>query len=278
MDAQPSVCIMIPVYNQGAFVAKAIESALEQDYENLQILIADDCSTDDTAEMIKPYLKNEKVTYKRNDTNIGRVANYRKCLYEYTNTDWVINLDGDDYYTNPKFVSEGIAGITRCKTGDVLFYQGTHVVKYMSLTKESTFRMAAFEEQRTAADYVYYFSKLSYFSHMSLLYNRALAIESGFYEKDVLSSDIFSVLKLCINNKNKKVILSQNISGMWVKHGANASSTKKIAAHSENIRIYFELMFLGFKKKLNYFLVAKNFLIITAQYFRVLLSKEPADG
>lgn len=278
MDTQPSVCIMIPVYNQAAFVAKAVESALEQDYENLQILIADDCSTDDTAEMIKPYLNNKKVTYTRNQTNIGRVANYRKCLYEHANTDWVINLDGDDYYTNPKFISEAIAAITRCKTEDVLFYQGSHIVKYMSETRESTFRMAEFESQRTAADFVYYFSKLSYFSHMALLYNRLLAIQSGFYEKNVLSSDIYSVLKMCINNKAKKVILSKNIAGMWVKHGGNASNTKKIAAHSENIRIYFQLMLLGFKKKLNYFLVAKNFVIIIAQYCRVLLSKEPTDG
>ncbi len=278
MDGKPSVCIMIPVFNQAAFVAKAVESALEQDYENLTIVIADDCSTDDTFEKIKTHLTSTKVTYKRNETNIGRVANYRKCLYEYADADWVINLDGDDYYTNTKFISEAISAIGKNNSSDVLFYQGSHIIKYGQETKQSTFRIEAFEALETAAGYVYHFSRLGYFSHMSLLYNRQLAIESGFYEKDILSADIFSILKLCINNKDKKVILSKNVSGMWVKHGANASGTKKISAHLKNVRTYFELMTLAIRKGLRFIPVTKNFFIMTAQYLSVLLSKKHADG
>ena len=196
MDNQPSVCIMIPVFNQADFVAKAVESALAQDYENLKIVVSDDCSSDDTYEKIKIYLTNNKITYKRNHTNIGRVANYRKCLYEYADTDWVINLDGDDYYTNTKFISQAIAAVIKSNSRDVLFYQGVHSIKYRSSIKETTLRLKDFEDQKTAAWYVYHFSKLGYFSHMSLLYNRELAIKSGFYEKDILSADIFSILKL----------------------------------------------------------------------------------
>ena len=45
---------------------------------------------------------------------------------------------------------------------------------------------------------------------MSTVYNRALAVESGFYEMDIISSDMFSTFKLCLNHPEKKVILTTN--------------------------------------------------------------------
>ena len=130
MSKFPSVCVMIPTYNQANFVIKAVESALAQDYQNLKIIISDDASTDNTEAIVKPFLKNTNITYKKNTTNIGRVANYHHCLYNYVTADWVINLDGDDYYTNPTFISEAIKSIQEVGEKEVLFYQGVHVLKF----------------------------------------------------------------------------------------------------------------------------------------------------
>jgi glycosyltransferase involved in cell wall biosynthesis len=278
MNRQPSVCVMIPVFNQAAFVTKAIETALQQDYDNLTVLVSDDCSADNTSALIAPYLQDKRLVYSRNQTNIGRVANYRKCLYELAESDWVINLDGDDYFSNQQFISQAIAAITKYDAEEVLFYQGSHGIEYATGIIYSTFRIKDFETCIAAKDYVYRFSQLGYFSHMSLLYNRRTAMQSGFYEKDVLSTDIYSVLKLCINNKSKKAILSKNISGMWVQHGANASSTKKLPIHLKNIKLYMELMFFALKKGFNFVPTVKNFMIMTAQYIRVLLAKRKADA
>jgi len=49
----PKVTIMIATYNQERFIGEAIESAMAQDYPNLEIVVCDDCSTDRTYEIAK---------------------------------------------------------------------------------------------------------------------------------------------------------------------------------------------------------------------------------
>ena len=94
MHRLPRVSIMIPTYKQDKIVSRAISSSLKQDYTNLEIIISDDCSPDNTKEIVKRFLKDKRVKYFRNDTNLGRVSNYRKTLFDYATGDWAINLDG----------------------------------------------------------------------------------------------------------------------------------------------------------------------------------------
>ena len=54
---QPLVSILIPAYNKPKFAQEALESALAQTYENVEIIIGDDSSNDGVKEMVKPYLK-----------------------------------------------------------------------------------------------------------------------------------------------------------------------------------------------------------------------------
>lgn len=49
----PKVTIMIPTFNQGNILYRAIESSIMQDYPDLEIIVSDDCSTDNTFEKIK---------------------------------------------------------------------------------------------------------------------------------------------------------------------------------------------------------------------------------
>lgn len=51
----PKVTIMIATYDQERFIGEAIESAMAQDYSNLEIVVCDDCSTDRTYEIAKQY-------------------------------------------------------------------------------------------------------------------------------------------------------------------------------------------------------------------------------
>src|ERR1700750_513142 len=111
MNDDPKVTIMIPAYNQANFLPMAIESALAQYYENVEIVVSDDCSTDNTGDLIKKYINDKRVRYFRNEFNCGRVANYKQTLENRTTGKWVVNLDADDYFTDPSFISKAITYI-----------------------------------------------------------------------------------------------------------------------------------------------------------------------
>ena len=54
---------MIPAFNQADVLGTAVESALLQDYPNLEVVVSDDCSTDGSEEVIKKYVTDCKIEF-----------------------------------------------------------------------------------------------------------------------------------------------------------------------------------------------------------------------
>lgn len=99
IDLQPKVSIGIRSYNQKEFLKEAIDSVLFQDYENMEIVIGDDASTDGTREMLKEYDEKNPGTFKLrlNDRNLGYTANGNGILSACTGK-YLAWLDGDDLF------------------------------------------------------------------------------------------------------------------------------------------------------------------------------------
>lgn len=94
-QSQPLVSICIPAYNSREFIGQAIESVLAQTYQNFELIIIDDCSTDKSLEVIRRYNDPRMVVIK-NETNIGAEANWNKLL-SVTRGKYIKILCGDDY-------------------------------------------------------------------------------------------------------------------------------------------------------------------------------------
>lgn len=92
------VSIIMPSWNTGKFIAKSIDSIINQTYENWELLIVDDCSTDNTEEVVKPFLKDSRIKYMRNDENSGAALTRNKAL-RIAEGEWVAFLDSDDLWT-----------------------------------------------------------------------------------------------------------------------------------------------------------------------------------
>jgi len=77
----PKVSVCIPTYNYGRFIGDAIESVLAQTFDDFELVVVDNCSTDDTREIVERYAARDvRIVYYINDTNLGMVGNWNRCL------------------------------------------------------------------------------------------------------------------------------------------------------------------------------------------------------
>lgn len=89
----PLVSVIITTYNRFEFLCRAIDSVLCQTYENIEIIVVDDCSSDGTEERIKKYFK--YINYVRNQENHGLSAS-RNVGIRIASGDYISFLDDDD--------------------------------------------------------------------------------------------------------------------------------------------------------------------------------------
>jgi glycosyltransferase involved in cell wall biosynthesis len=79
--SKPLVSMGLPVYNGERYIRQAIDSLIAQDYENFELIISDNASTDSTKDICEEYARNDKrIKYSRNTANLGGSANAKKVL------------------------------------------------------------------------------------------------------------------------------------------------------------------------------------------------------
>lgn len=97
------ISICIPQYNRAALLVKSLRMIEKQTYDNLEIVISDDCSSDDTVNQIQELKKSYKypVILHVNEKNTGYDRNYRKCI-ELCTGDYAFVIGNDDSIFNPE--------------------------------------------------------------------------------------------------------------------------------------------------------------------------------
>lgn len=77
--AKVSICV--PTYNAGAYLEPALRSALEQTCRDVEVLVVDNCSTDETESIVSRLARSDdRIRFVRNPVNLGMVANFNRCL------------------------------------------------------------------------------------------------------------------------------------------------------------------------------------------------------
>ena len=107
-NENPLVSIVITSYNRANYIENAIESALAQDYPNLEIIISDNCSTDNTYNVINKYLSDPRISYYKNQSNIGMIPNFKIATEERARGKYITYISSDDYLINNHFVTQAI--------------------------------------------------------------------------------------------------------------------------------------------------------------------------
>jgi glycosyltransferase involved in cell wall biosynthesis len=97
MVATPKVSVLIPTYNYARYLDEAIQSVLDQTFQDFEIVIVDDHSTDNTDEVVAKYLGDPRIVYHKNPVNLGLVGNFNHAL-KFARAGYIKFLLADDKF------------------------------------------------------------------------------------------------------------------------------------------------------------------------------------
>ncbi len=138
------VTVLMPAYNVGPYIKEAIESVLAQTYRDFTLLVIDDCSTDDTAEVVKSF-SDEHIRYEKNDHNLGLAENLNRGL-DLSETEFCARMDGDDI-AEPRWLEKGVEVLDHhpevaiCSFGFQFFGTKKSAVRFPEWNEDSKVQM-----------------------------------------------------------------------------------------------------------------------------------------
>lgn len=96
MEKHPMVSIIMTCYNREKYIGEAIESVLQNGYNDFELIIVDDGSTDDSIAIVSSYLgKDRRIRFYKNENNLGDYPNRNKAS-RYATGKYLVNVDSDD--------------------------------------------------------------------------------------------------------------------------------------------------------------------------------------
>ena len=112
----PLISIILPTYNRSNYIIRMIDSIIRQDYPNFEIVIFDDCSTDNTEDIIrKRYYKDNHIRYIKREKNLGSLANTADAILNFELGEWTILIGDDDAFIYNNYFSEAMSLISKDK-------------------------------------------------------------------------------------------------------------------------------------------------------------------
>lgn len=227
-EAQPLVSVVIPCYNHEKFVQDCIQSVIDQTYENIELIIIDDGSKDNSVEKIKEMVQKCKERFVRFDfrarVNKGVSSTLNEAL-EWCTGEYISPIASDDQMLNNKIEIQ--VEFLDKNTNYVAVFGGINQIddnnKYIrTLTKKS--RSYSFDD----------IARLDYFLQAPTQFFRLKdIIDIGGYSEEFKIEDWYSYLKLTMSGK--LIYLMEDVICNYRRHANNGSKNMQLML--EKIRI-----------------------------------------
>lgn len=241
------VSILIPVYNRAHLVGETIESAVNQTYKRIEIIIVDNCSTDNTWSVLQNYqAKDNRIRIFKNAENVGPVLNWKRCIDE-AKGEYAKILFSDDLIS-ANFI-EGTIKFFDCNTAFVL----SKIKVFNDIINESKNGLYVTREK---------FSVKEYFTNILLKNTEGFPVSPGcalFRTSDLIESlevDIQNTLNLNFRKygAGNDLLLYLNTARKYSEIKISNSTCSYFRAHadsftiSNNLSIYYYYSILYFTK------------------------------
>ena len=187
----PLVSVVITSYNRATWVGKAIESAQAQDYQNIEIIVCDNASTDDSDAVIKKFSDNDgRIRYVRNENNIGMISNFEKVFFQLAKGNFIINISSDDYLINPTFISSAIKLVNKYTDVYLVFGKWVSLIEKEQKIIPSPCPVYYQTEYRKGLEAFFDFPDYPYFGWGGCLLDRRKLINENLHFTGKFSADV----------------------------------------------------------------------------------------
>jgi len=191
-NINPLVTIGIPTYNRlDSYLKKAFSSALNQTYKNVEIIVSDNCSNDNTEAFFQS-ISDPHLRYFRQNQNIGPINNYNYCL-EQANGDYFLLLHDDDLI-DEDFVEICMEGANNAKDYGII-RAGIRLIDDRNKTLRESRNQGS---NLSTEEYLkaWFMGKVAWYLPSTLFNTKMLKRIGGFDPKYQLLPDIVALVKL----------------------------------------------------------------------------------
>ncbi len=238
---KPQVSIIVPVFNAEKYLRRCIDSIIHQTYQNIEVILIDDCSTDSSNAICKDYeAKYEAIVVVENTVNKG-VSFSRNRGLSVASGEFIIFVDSDDYI-EPDYVEYFV--------GELL--QNSSDIEIISFVREFEdgqiiFQSNVIQEKTFILDDDYDFS--SFYAHRGVwgvafkrtLLNNTDGSRLQFYNSIAVGEDLLFLFNLMLNSK--KCHFSSGYSGYhYVVYRNSSYFGAKFQKMYDNIKVYKQII------------------------------------
>jgi len=229
------VSIIIPTFNRASYISQCIDSALAQDYPNIEVIVSDNASADNTGDVVRQYSNDSRVRYFRNEENLGMTPNWRRAIYEHATGDWAIILGDDDYLLATSYISKAMALIKK-EPEIVLVHANIRVLQQDTGSYADTDKKLpeVVEGRWMFMNYKYAVRGTVNFDLLTVIFKKKLAVRINMFSDTISSSDRESLLKMALNGK---VGFLDDVAAVYRIHGGNLTN-----ALAQDMDRYFDNM------------------------------------
>jgi glycosyltransferase involved in cell wall biosynthesis len=206
ISSEPLVSVIIPTYNRAFLIVRTIDSVIQQSYKNLEIIIVDDASNDNTKEIIQN-IKDNRIRYIRHENNLGG-SKARNTGIDAAKGDYIAFLDSDDRWFPNKIKSQ-ISAFKNYSNAEKLVSYTQFKIK--TIDKINILPHRSKNEWEKVADYLWINGGEILTS--TLMLSRSLAIETRFKPKLKKHQDLDFCLRL--EAKGANFILLEQPLTIW---------------------------------------------------------------
>ena len=133
-DSNTLVTVYIPTYNRSELLKRAVESVLNQDYRNIELIVVDDNSTDETHNYLARVSKEDsRLKYFINEKNSGACVSRNKAISSASG-EFITGLDDDDYFM-PHHVSSLLVSWIKLEDKYIALYPNSYIKRHVGLSK-----------------------------------------------------------------------------------------------------------------------------------------------